>query len=130
MKPSDAQLAFQRASYRQLHGIGRLPRYTDDELRQFVLDFIAGRIFTSAMVEEHTSLGVVFAPLAFGALSRWEKADLDRIGIVYEYIDKAGPLGVNGQPMFFSMRLMDLEDWDRCLKAGRREIERQKEIEI
>ena len=35
---------------------------------------------------------------------------LSSIGLIYEYIDKAGPRSINGLPNFFSMRLLNKED--------------------
>ncbi len=44
-----------------------VPRMSDDKLRQFVLDFTAGLIFTDAMCEPNI-VGMVFMPLALGGL--------------------------------------------------------------
>jgi len=38
------------------------------------------------------------------------KEHLKSIGLIYEYLDKAGPMSVNGQPNFFSCRFMNKED--------------------
>lgn len=35
---------------------------------------------------------------------------LKSIGLVYEYLDKAGPMSVNGMPNFFSCRFLNIED--------------------
>lgn len=35
---------------------------------------------------------------------------LKSIGLVYEYLDKAGPRGINGMPNFFSCRLLNQDD--------------------
>jgi hypothetical protein len=38
---------------------------------------------------------------------------LENIGLVYEYLDKAGPIGVNGNPIFFSANILNKEDSDK-----------------
>jgi hypothetical protein len=35
---------------------------------------------------------------------------LKSIGLIYEYLSEAGPMSVNGKPIFFSARLMNHED--------------------
>lgn len=120
---------FRRKSWRQLKRIG-VGRKSEEELREFVIDFLAGRIFTSAHMTNSASLGLVFMPLALGALSDWPDEDWADIGIIYEYLDKAGPRSINGMPSFFSLRIMHRDDWLRCIKAIQREHQRQQEIEV
>ena len=33
--------------------------------------------------------------------------------MVYEYLDKAGPTGINGKPTFFSCRLLNKKDTEK-----------------
>jgi hypothetical protein len=120
---------FRRKSWRQLRHVG-VGHKSEEELREFVIDFLAGRIYTTAHMPETANLGLVFMPLIFGALSEWSEEDWAEIGIIYEYLDKAGPRSVNGMPGFFSMQLMHVDDWARCLKAIGREQKRQGEIEV
>lgn len=120
---------FRNKSWRKLRCVG-VGRKTDEELREFVFDFMAGRIFTSAQIPPSGRLELVFMPLVFGALHDWPEEDWADIGIIYEYLDKAGPRSVNGCPGFFSMRLMHVDDWERCLKAIQREQGRREEIEV
>ena len=120
---------FRRASWRQLKG-GGVPHQDEEGLRTFVIDFLAGKIFTSAQMNEGTSIEMVFMPLVFGALADWPREDLEQIGILWEYLDKAGPRSINGLPSFFSLRIMHRDDWERCFNAIVREQERQREIEV
>jgi len=52
------------------------------------------------------------------------------LGVIWEYIDKAGPRSINGHPSFFSHRLLSLSDWHRAHKAYVREMERRQNIEV
>lgn len=42
----------------------------------------------------------------------YKEDHLKSIGLIYEYLDKASPVAVNGQPNFFSCRFMNKEDAD------------------
>ena len=67
-------------------------------------------------------LSNVFMPLIFGALRDWTEEEVSQIGIIWEYLSAAGPLSVNGQPMFLSCRIMHRDDWkivrEMCEKAN------------
>jgi hypothetical protein len=52
------------------------------------------------------------------------------VGVIYEHYEKAGPRGVNGYPMFMSMRILHREDWDIVRPAVLREIDRRKNDDI
>ena len=106
-----------------------IPRLTVEELRTFVVDFLAGRVFTSAQVRDE-DLGMVFMPLVLGALSLYHKDSLHILGIFYEDMSKALPQGINGNPIFTSCKMMHTLDWARARKAILLEQERQKTIEI
>ena len=38
------------------------------------------------------------------------------ICLIYEYMNKAGPVGVNGMPVFMSMRCLNREDTEQMLR--------------
>ena len=103
---------------------------SDEELRAFVDDFVSGWVFTDRHVRDPNVLASVFMPLVFGALADWSDTGRNRIGLIWEYMSKAGPMCVNGYPTFFSMRLMNVEDWAIVQKAAQREFERRKNIEL
>ncbi len=108
----------------------RPARCSDDELREFVVGWCDGRIFCSAELPTPDLLGSVFMPLALGALQEWTREEIGLIGVVWEYRREAGPLAVNGQPVFFSCRLMHRDDWERARRAIDRELERRRTIEL
>lgn len=107
-----------------------IPGMNDDDLRQFVYDLMVGRIFTHRQIREESMIGVVFMPLMFGALSGWSDTGLSNIGAIWEYVEKAGPRSINGYPIFHSLRLINVHDWEIALQAMRKESERQKDIEL
>lgn len=108
----------------------KLPRMTDDQLREFVLGLCDGKLFTSEHVKNERDIPMIFMPLALGAIGDWSKEELAEIGVVWEWLKEAGPLGVNGNPLFFSMRLMHKDDWERAVKAWEAETERRKHIAL
>lgn len=100
------------------------------KLADLVLAIADGRAYTDRHVPEGMRLEQVFMPLAMGALSGMARTQLDDIGMVYEYVEKAGPLAVNGQPMFFSLRLLNKADTERVTEAVVAELERRKELRV
>lgn len=105
-----------------------IPRLTDDQLREFVLGVVDGRIFTDHQARDPV---MVFYPLLFGAFSEYNQESVkNRLGCIYEYVDKALPRAVNGQPCFMSMRCMHIDDWKRASTAINAEVERRKTIKI
>lgn len=109
-----------------------LPRVSDEKLRQFVDDFVSNRIFTSAHLRdvEVDLLPMIFMPIALGCFAKVQPDTLKNIGVVYEYLDKAGPRSINGKPVFFSLNMLHIEDWKRALVAIEKEQERRKHIEL
>lgn len=75
-------------------------------------------------------IGLIFLPLAMGALSDWPKDQLELIGCFWAYHHEAFPRSINGYPMFPSVRMMHRDDWARAAKALAREQQRQQDIEV
>jgi hypothetical protein len=107
--------------------IGRLD---DDELRKFVVDCLGGRIFTSAQVRDFDHVPMVFMVVALGGLSQFSAKSMNDIGIIYEYIEKAGPRSINGYPTFFSFRVLHVLDWEIALKMLVAEEKRQSQLDV
>lgn len=88
-----------------------------DELKEVARGLHAGQIFTDRHVANPQSdMTMVFMPLALGALSECSKEDVEQIGMIYEWIDKAGPRSVNGMPCFMSFKLLHRDDAVKVLK--------------
>ena len=109
-----------------------LPHMEDADLKKFVDDFISNRIFTDKHINPRQieMAGMIFMPLALGVLSQYNADSLKQIGCIWEYNSAAGPRSINGYPIFFSLRLMHVDDGARCLAAIQREEERRKNIEV
>ena len=106
-----------------------IPRMTDDQLREFVLGVVDGRIFTDRQARNDPFM--VFFPLIWGPFEAYNQESVkNRLGCIYEYVDKALPRAVNGQPCFMSMRIMHIDDWNRASAAITAEVERRKTIKI
>jgi hypothetical protein len=81
--------------------------YSEEELRKLAVDYVEGKIFTNFHLRQHDQdlLGMIFMPLILGAASFAQDA-----WMVFEYYDQAGPRGVNGYPIFFSVRKIIQKD--------------------
>ena len=104
-------------SWEELREALQLLRLSDDELRRFVDDYVSDRIFTSAHLRDEEAarmLPMIFLPVALGCFSKTRPDSLKQIGVVWEYLHKAGPRGINGRPVFFSMNLLHIDDWERA----------------
>jgi hypothetical protein len=107
---------------------GHLARLSPVDLAQFVSDVCEGLLYLSVQAPPNL-VRSIFLPLALGAFSDWPPEKLQDIGIFYERLDKAGPLGINGQPMFLSMWVLHKDDWAKAKRAIVNEIERRKEAQ-
>ena len=83
---------------------------TEEELKQLALDISEGKVFTDRHLSDVRDLSAVLMPLAFLDEAGIEKLKADDPGMVYEYMDKAGPMAVNDMPCFFSMRLLSRDE--------------------
>lgn len=91
---------------------------TEKELEARVMDLLGNKIYTSHGMDEQT-VGLVFPAISLGAFKGWEREELDKIGVLYEYLDKAAPVMANGHPVFLSVRWMHREDWKTVLTRFR-----------
>jgi len=99
-------------------------RLNDDELQEFISDFLKGRIFCSDQIAVKGDIGMVFLPIAFGAFTRVPYEYIEQMGIIFEYIEKAGNKTINGMPVFMSMQILHKEDW-KIAKAAIMEEEKR-----
>lgn len=94
----------------KLSGAGfKMTRMEPDELRELARDTHAGRVFF-ASDEDADLLPAIFMPIALGGLAGADPAEVELIGGIYEYLERAGTLGVNGRPMFTSVRFLHNDD--------------------
>lgn len=113
---------------REPHIVRRMP---EDELKNFVRDYLAGLIVTSEDMDA-TLVPTVFMPLALGAIQGWSQKELAQLGAVWAHRtkDRSTGLGVNGYPMFVACRLMRKEDWAIVAATINREREQRTDIKL
>ena len=82
------------------------------EIKRLAMDVLGGRVFTSKQSNDPT---LVFMALAFASGDEIDEliTILGPRGILYEYLDNAGPRSINGLPTFFSFNVLSSEDTDR-----------------
>lgn len=86
---------------------GRCPSQPKDKLIQIAKDIHGNLIFT----DRHCHPKDIMSTFMIFALMDPKKMYIpDSIGMIYEYMSQAGPMSVNGNPTFFSARLINKED--------------------
>jgi hypothetical protein len=90
-----------------------IPPRTDDELKQIALDLHQGRIFTDRHCPDPETFRMVFMLFVFMTEEHLDQLKADPPGLIFEYLDQAGPRSVNGMPSFFSCQMLNKADTDR-----------------
>lgn len=95
-----------------------IPDRTTEEINQLAIDIYRGLVFTSAHIaNDPDTIARVFSPLMMmDSNSMNHLVDSDP-GLLYEYIDKAGPRSINGNPQFFSFSMINRDDTKRVFDA-------------
>lgn len=127
-KSTDKRVAAQKAALAEKEP-SNFHRMSEDEIRQFVLDYCNGAVFTSIQTPGNL-LGTVFLVLGLGGLPGFSKSEIEQIGLVWEHMSKSIRMAVNGMPMFVSCNIMHRDDWERARAAISREFERREKIEV
>lgn len=89
---------------------------TDAEIKQLAVDFHHGMIFCDRHVARPDDLPMVFMILNLMDEKAFKKLKADSPGLIYEYLEKAGPRSINGMPIFFSMRMLSSADTVKMFK--------------
>lgn len=81
---------------------------TEQELRQLAVDIKGGSVFTSNHIptEDTMMLGSIFMPLFFMTEEQNKNFIEQKPALLYEYMSQAGERGVNGYPIFMSMKFV------------------------
>jgi len=84
----------------------RYKQKTDEELKQLAQEMYRGEIFCDRQVSRPEDIEMVFIPIAL--MDNKDRARLRRLKVnfVYEYMSKAGPRSINGNPIFMSARFL------------------------
>jgi hypothetical protein len=83
---------------------------TDEELKTIAKDLYAGKIFSDRHLSGPHEISMVFMILAFLDAEHIKKMQDDNIDFIYEYLDQAGPMAVNGKPTFLSARMLNKDE--------------------
>jgi len=86
---------------------------TDDQLKQLAKDIHTGLVFTNNHIppDDPMALGIVFMPLVMMNDQQQKEFEEKQPGMVYEYLDKAGPRSMNGLPMFTSLQFITVDEY-------------------
>jgi hypothetical protein len=84
-----------------------------DQLKQLARDIHAGHVFTDRHVRPNDAnlLSSIFLPLMFVNEEQLSALKADPPALIYEYFSEAGERGINGYPMFMSMKTISTSDW-------------------
>jgi hypothetical protein len=88
---------------------------SDAELKQIAMDLYDGLIYTDRHIPDNENVARVFLPIMLGAFSNIVEEDLNKVGMVFEYMSQAAPRSINGMPSFFSFQMLKREDVDRLI---------------
>jgi hypothetical protein len=96
-------------------------RKSDDEIAALAKQIYRNEVFVSWMIENLHDLPMVFMPLLFIDDDTRQQMLADEIQFFYADYNDASPRGINGNPCFMEMRVLDKDDGHR-LHARVREI--------
>lgn len=100
---------------------------TPEELKQIAVDLFHGKIFTDRHCRRPEDIMMVFMVFALMASKDMKKFQDDPPGMIFEYLDKAGPRSINGMPGFFSCQMLSQDDTKTVLDLYKKLEEAQKE---
>ena len=101
-------------------------------LKRIAMDLADGKIFSDRHIPEHekSKIGHVFMPLIFGGLSHFDKDELeDKVNFIYEYYSESMPRGINGMPIFGSMRFLGKSDTVEMFRYHDKYVEAKERFE-
>ena len=86
---------------------------TDKEIKKLADDIYKGLVFTDRHIKYPNDVHRVFMPLILLKKEQLDEFEANPPGMVYEYMERAGPMAINGMPMFLSFRYLSQEDAKR-----------------
>jgi hypothetical protein len=86
---------------------------TDDEIKKLAEDIYKGLVFTDRQLNNREDLQMVFLPLALMEKEHIEELRGINPGMIYEYLDRAGPMAINGMPIFTSFKIASIDDTEK-----------------
>ena len=89
---------------------------TDEEIKKLADDMYKGLVFTDRHIQNPDDVSRVFIPLVLLKKEQIEELNVDSPGLIYEYMNNAGPMSINGMPMFCSFRFLSQEDAKKVME--------------
>lgn len=88
---------------------------TNEELKAVALGIQSNSIFSSGHMSpaDMPNLPMVFVPLLLGGRDMSRYIVFNDITFFYEHMSKAGPRGINGMPIFYSVQMLTRKDHQR-----------------
>jgi len=147
---------YYRETYKNLTESHYHNERTDDELKIIAKDLYNQKIFSSSHIPQHSThlINNIFMVMMFLSskidwkddsrmnklihifLSHLEEDYVKRydeyindIGFLYEHLDKAAPMGINGYPIFYSCGILSKKDTDRMFDFYEKYKELQENLE-
>lgn len=93
---------------------------TDAEIKQLAIDMRAGKVFTNLNLHDQEDVLLVFPALILLSDEQRQEIIDRKVELIYEYVDKAGPMSINGYPSFFSYRFLSSEETDKLFDMIKR----------
>lgn len=82
----------------------------NEEIKKLAEDMYKGLIFTDRNIQSNEEIQTVFMPLALMGEELVGKLRKNPPGMIYEYLSEAGPMSINGMPMFLSFKMVSIDD--------------------
>ncbi len=98
----------------------------EEEVKQIAVDLFHGKLFTNRHCQRPQDVMMVFMPLGLMEPKAFRKLQKDPPGMIFEYLDKAGPRSINGMPGFFSCQMLSQDDTKTVFEIYKKLEEAQK----
>ena len=93
---------------------------TDEELKQIAKDMWSNKIFCDRLIvnlDKNPGQAMsVFMPLAFLTKKQAKELKDNKVNFMYEYLDRRGPMGFNGMPIFMTVNFLVAHETKKMFK--------------
>lgn len=86
---------------------------TEEEVKRLAEDIYRGLVFTTMHIQNPDDVVRIFMPLMLLDDDQRKAINDYNPGMIYEYMDNACPISINGMPTFASFRFINQEDAKR-----------------
>lgn len=88
---------------------------TNEDIKKLADDMYKGLIFTDRHVHVPEDVPRVFLPLILLDEKQRRELEANPPGMIYEYMENASRMGINGMPIFFSFKTVSQEDTKKVM---------------